>query len=75
MGVNVPSLDYGISDYWHQKEHPLNHGRIKSFFENKGFSFFRRMDYHLRGTWFLNPVFYVYRFICKPEMSFWLAQK
>ena len=75
MGVNVPSLDYGLSDYWHQKEHPLNHGDIESVFEEENFEFFKRVDYHLMGTWFWNPLFDIYISVCRPEMSFWMAQK
>jgi len=74
MGVNVPSLDYGLSDYWHQKDHPLNHEEIESMFE-EDFEYFKRVDYHLIGTWFSNPVFYVYQCVCMPEMSFWIAKK
>lgn len=75
MGVNVPSLDYGVSDYWHQKEHPLNHREIESLFAENNYVFSKRVDYHHRGTWFWNPIFYIYSFVCKPEMSFWLAKK
>jgi len=76
LGVNVPSLDYGLSDYWHRKEHPLDHGRIKCIFEQEHFDFFKRRDYYLKfRTWILNPIFYIYQYICKPEMSFWLAKK
>jgi len=41
IGVNVPSLDYGLSDYWHQKEHPLNHTEVKSIFEEENFGSMR----------------------------------
>ena len=76
VGINVPSLDYGLSDYWHRKEHPLDHGRIKCIFERENFDFFKRIDYHLKfRTWILNPFFYVYKYSCKPEMSFWVAKK
>ena len=74
MGVNVPSLDYGLSDYWYQEEHPLNHREIESIFEDD-FEFFKRVDYHLMGTWFFSPLFYIYRCVCRPGMSFWVAQK
>ena len=76
IGVNVPSIDYGLSDYWHKKEHHLDHGRIKCVFEKKNFDFFKRTDYHLKfRTWILNPIFYLYKYSCKPEMSFWVAKK
>ncbi len=75
IGVNVPSLDYGLSDYWHQKEHPLNHREVKSIFEEDNFGIIKRVDYHIKGAWFWNPLFYIYRYVCSPEMSFWLAKK
>jgi ubiquinone/menaquinone biosynthesis C-methylase UbiE len=74
-GVKIPSVDYTLSDYWHKKEHPLDHEEVECVFEKEGFDFFRRADYHLYGTWVLNPIFYLYKRICKPEMSFWIAKK
>jgi ubiquinone/menaquinone biosynthesis C-methylase UbiE len=74
-GMNVPSLDYTLSDYWHKKEHPLDHRKIEHMFEMKNFDFFTRIDYNLKGTWVLNPIFYIYKYTCKPEMSFWVAKK
>ena len=75
MGVNVPSFDYSLSDYWHKKEHPLDHKKIRCVFERENYEFFERVDYHLRGTWFLNPIFYLYAYFCSPETSFWVAKK
>jgi ubiquinone/menaquinone biosynthesis C-methylase UbiE len=75
MNIRVPSLDYTFSDYWHKKEHPLDHRAVERVFAEENFGFFERTDYHLRGTWILNPIFYVYRYYCKPEMSFWIAKK
>jgi len=75
IGVNLPPIDYTLSDYWHKKEHPLDHRKIERVFEKEGFSFFRRTDYHLSGTWIVNPLFYVYKFVCRPEMSYWVAKK
>ncbi|HDQ05352.1 MAG TPA: class I SAM-dependent methyltransferase [Candidatus Bathyarchaeota archaeon] len=76
LGVNVPSFDYGLSDYWHNKEHHLDHEKIKCVFENERFDFFKRTDYHLKfRTWILNPIFYLYKYSCKPEMSFWVAKR
>jgi len=75
MGINIPSLDYTLSDYWHKKEHPLDHRKIEYVFEKECFDFFERIDYHLYGTWILNPLFYLYKYVCKPEMSFWVAKK
>lgn len=77
MGMNIPfpSMDYTFSDYWHKKEHPLDHGKIDLLFKKEGFHFFERMDYHLYGTWVPNPLFHIYRYLCEPEMSYWLAKK
>ena len=75
MGINIPSLDYTLSDYWHKKEHPLDHRKIGYTFEKEKFDFFTRTDYQLNGTWVLNPIFYIYKYLCKPEMSFWVAKK
>jgi ubiquinone/menaquinone biosynthesis C-methylase UbiE len=74
-GINIPSIDYTLSDYWHKKEHPLNHNKIEYVFEKENFEFFTRVDYHLKGTWIFNPIFYIYQYTCKPEMSFWVAKK
>jgi len=73
--INVPSSDYTLSDYWHKKEHPLDNEEIEGIFQEEHFDFFRRIDYHLNGTWILNPIFYLYKRICKPEMSLWIAKK
>jgi ubiquinone/menaquinone biosynthesis C-methylase UbiE len=75
VGASIPSIDYALSDYWHKKEHPLDHRELKRVFEMERFCFFKRADYHLAGSWILNPLFYLYRRICKPEMSFWVAKK
>ena len=75
IGFSVPSLDYTLSDYWHKKEHPLDHGVIERVFNSGGFEFFERTDYNLKGTWIPNPVFYLYRRLCRPEMSYWIAKK
>ena len=74
MGIHVPSINYGLSDYWHQKEHPLDHKKIEAMFE-ENFDSFTRTDYHINGTWVFNPLFFVYKHICRPEMSFWVAKK
>ncbi len=74
IGLNVPQIDYTLSDYWHKKEHAIDHKSIESVFRS-GFEFSKRTDYHLNGTWIINPLFYVYRFTCKPEMSYWIAKK
>jgi len=75
IGINIPSLDYNLSDYWHRKEHSLDHKKIEYIFE-ENYDFFMRIDYHIKfRTWLLNPIFYIYKYSCKPEMSLWLAKK
>lgn len=74
-GVPVPSVDYTFSDYWHKKEHPLDHSAIEGVFEKENFKFFERTDYHSKATWIPNPIFYAYRYFCKPEMSSWISKK
>jgi 2-polyprenyl-3-methyl-5-hydroxy-6-metoxy-1,4-benzoquinol methylase len=75
VGASIPSIDYALSDYWHKKDHPLDHSELERVFEEECFIFYRRVDYHLTGSWILNPLFYLYKRICKPEMSFWVAKK
>jgi ubiquinone/menaquinone biosynthesis C-methylase UbiE len=75
VGVAIPSIDYALSDYWHKKEHPLDHEEIEREFEAGRFGFFKRVDYHLTGSWVPNPLFHLYKRICKPEMSSWVARK
>ncbi len=75
IGLHIPTIDYTLSDYWHKKEHSLNHHVIAEVFKQKNFSKYQRTDHFLTGTWLPNPLAYVYRLVCKPEMSFWVAQK
>ncbi len=75
IGLHVPMIDYTLSDYWHKKEHAINHQTLLEVFKKQGFHSFRRTDHFLTGTWLPNPLSYVYRLVCKPEMSFWVAQK
>jgi 2-polyprenyl-3-methyl-5-hydroxy-6-metoxy-1,4-benzoquinol methylase len=75
IGLNFPSMDYALADYWYRKEHPLDHRKIERVFEEEMFEFFKRIDYYLKGTWFFNPVFCIYKNLCKPEMSLWIAKK
>ena len=75
-GMTIPSIDYEMSDYWHNKEHHLDHKKIECVFEKEGFDFFKRTDYFLQSrTWVPNPIFPLYRCICKPDMSLWIAKK
>ncbi len=75
VGASIPSIDYALSDYWHKKDHPLDHMELVQVFEDECFNLYRRVDYHLTGSWVVNPLFYLYKRICKPEMSFWVARK
>lgn len=75
VGLNAPSIDYTLSDYWHKKEHPLDHCLIERVFRSSGFDFYKRADYFLKGTWIPNPFFYFYKKFCTPEMSYWIAKK
>lgn len=75
-GMVVPSIDYEMSDYWYNTDHHLNHEKIKKVFEKESFEFFKRTDYFLQSrTWVPNPLFPLYRRICKPDMSLWIAKK
>ena len=75
VGLKVPAVDYSLSDYWHKKEHSLDHAKIRRVFEKEGFEFFEKTDYYLKGTWIFNPIFTVYKLVCLPEMSYWIAKK
>ena len=75
IGLNIPSFDYTFSDYWHKKEHPLDHNKIKTIFKQEHYSWFKRKDYHLKRTWLSNLTFPLYTYFCKPETSYWLAKK
>ncbi len=74
-GLKVPIIDYSLSDYWHKKEHALNHNSVKSVFNQENFEFAERTDYYQKSTWIPNPLSLVYRLICRPEMSYWIAKK
>ncbi len=73
-GIKLPSIDYTLSDYWHKKEHPLDHNLVGAFFK-KNFEQSKRADYYQHATWIGNPLFYLYKITCKPEMSYWIAKK
>jgi ubiquinone/menaquinone biosynthesis C-methylase UbiE len=75
VGLKVPTIDYTLSDYWFKKEHALDHQVIGQVFKQEGFELCKRTDHYLTGTWLPNPLSYIYRLICKPEMSFWVARK
>lgn len=74
-GLNVPSIDYTLSDFWHKKDHALDHKAIEEVFKTQGFHQYIRTDYYQTATWMPNPLFPIYRLLCKPEMSYWIAKK
>ena len=75
IGLKVPTIDYTISDFWHKKEHAISHQAIVDVFKEEGFEFFKRTDYYQHATWIPNPLFPIYHLLCRPEMSYWIAQK
>jgi ubiquinone/menaquinone biosynthesis C-methylase UbiE len=75
IGLKVPSIDYSLSDYWHKKEHALDHKKIEQLFQKENYEYSRRTDYYQNSTWIPNPLSVIYRMLCRPEMSFWVAKK
>ncbi len=75
IDLKVPTIDYTLSDYWHKKEHALNHQAVAQVFKQKGFEFSNRTDYYQHATWIPNPLFPLYQLLCRPEMSYWIAKK
>jgi len=75
VGLKIPVIDYTLSDYWHKKEHAINHQIIAEVFKQEGFEYAKRTDYYQNSTWIPNPLTFAYRLLCKPEMSFWIAKK
>jgi ubiquinone/menaquinone biosynthesis C-methylase UbiE len=74
-GLRVPSIDYELSDYWHKKEHALDHRGIRRVFETENYASYRRIDYYETSSWIPNPLAIIYRLLCCPEMSCWIAKK
>ncbi len=74
-GLRVPSIDYELSDYWHKKEHALDHGSIGQVFKDENYEFSTRTDYYETSTWIPSPLSIIYRLLCSPEMSCWIAKK
>jgi ubiquinone/menaquinone biosynthesis C-methylase UbiE len=75
IGLKIPMIDYTLSDYWHKKDHALNHQALAQVFLEEGFQDYKRTDHYLNATWLPNPLSYIYRLVCRPEMSFWVAKK
>jgi len=75
IGLKVPNIDYSLSDYWHKKEHALDHKKIASLLKEEEYEYAKRNDYYQNSTWIPNPLSIIYRVLCRPEMSFWVAKK
>ncbi len=75
IGLKVPSIDYSLSDYWHKKEHALNHKSIEEIFKKENYEYSKRTDYYQSSTWIPNPLSIIYCLLCRPEMSYWIAKK
>jgi 2-polyprenyl-3-methyl-5-hydroxy-6-metoxy-1,4-benzoquinol methylase len=75
IGLHVPNIDYTLSDYWHKKEHALNHQAVGEVFRQEGFHYAKRTDYYQTSSWLPNPLSPIYRLLCSPEMSYWIAKK
>jgi ubiquinone/menaquinone biosynthesis C-methylase UbiE len=75
IGLKIPMIDYSLSDYWHKKEHALNHKIVEEIFKQEGYEFSKRTDYYQSSTWIWNPLSLIYQLIGSPEMSFWIAKK
>jgi len=75
IGLRIPMIDYTLSDYWFKKEHTLSHEALAKVFKQEGFAFYKRTDHYMNATWLPNPLATIYRLVCRPEMSFWVAQK
>jgi 2-polyprenyl-3-methyl-5-hydroxy-6-metoxy-1,4-benzoquinol methylase len=75
IGLHVPNIDYTLSDYWHKKEHALDHQAVAEVFRQEGFHYAKRTDYYQTSSWLPNPLSPIYRLLCSPEMSFWIAKK
>ena len=75
IGQKVPLIDYALSDYWHKREHALNHTNIAQIFRKENYEFSKRTDYYENSTWIPNLLSIIYRLLCTPEMSFWIAKK
>jgi ubiquinone/menaquinone biosynthesis C-methylase UbiE len=74
-GVKIPNIDYTLSDYWHKKDHSLDHQRLEAIFRRRKFQYQKRTDYYEHSTWIPNPLGLFYRLVCKPELSYWVAKK
>lgn len=74
-GLKIPSISYALSDYWYKKEHALDHGVVQEVFTREGYMSASRQDYYETSSWIPNPLSSIYRLLCRPEMSCWIAKK
>ena len=74
-GLRAPTIDYSLSDYWHKKDHALEHRYIGKVFKDENYEFARRTDYYETSSWIPNPISIIYGLLCSPEMSYWIAKK
>jgi ubiquinone/menaquinone biosynthesis C-methylase UbiE len=72
---SIDYLDYSLSDYWASDKHHIDHKKIESIFKRENFEFFVRMNYHVSRTMIFNPVFFMYKYLCQPDTSLWIARK
>lgn len=75
FGTKLAANDYSLADYWTSTANHLDHEVIRRVFADLGFGYFERFDYHLYNSWLSNPLFDVYRRVCVPNMSCWIAKK
>ena len=75
FGLRMPMIDYTFSDYWHKKQHALDHSAIGELFRELTFRYAKRTDYYQTSSWLPNPLSLLYRLLCSPEMSYWVAKK
>lgn len=75
QGIDIPSIDYEMADFWATRTRHLEHDKIGKVFEEQNFEYFIQEDYHPNRVRFFNPFFYIYKNIYKPDCSLWIAKK
>lgn len=73
--IGKPSLYHVWSDYYNKPENHIDHDAIETIFRDGEFSYYERKDYYLHRTAIINPFFFVYRSLYRPDMSYWMAKK
>ncbi|MGB8780675.1 MAG: class I SAM-dependent methyltransferase [Candidatus Bathyarchaeia archaeon] len=64
-----------LADYWGQPERKIDNARIKRVFKELSFTYSVRKDYHLHRTRIPNPVYFVFKYASRPDVSCWIAHK